>query len=864
MKTKLLWNVTVGLAVVCLTKAYAVEPLCLVRDGRAQAAIVQAAAEGAAVGNLRKYVKEITGADIPVVPEDKAATGPVIHVGQTAYVKSLNLPLTKLDKEGVVLKRVGDKLVLAGGSAVGTQHAVALFLEEVCGVRWYIPGPEDLWRIVPQRETIAVGDLDRVQEPSFKNRSLSGIGEPHEWMALNRAYGFGNRLHIPHNIANILPPDLYDKHPEYFPLIGGERVKPLSKRTVDWHPCLSNPGVAELAIAAARKHFTENPESEIFSVAQNDNWGWCQCANCFKMNGGEKYDEDGTQDFSNLFIHFANRVAEEVEKTHPGKLIGTMAYQCGGTFFPPTIPVHSNVVVLVVGDRSRFHFDAKFRGDVEKHLKGWAKHARYFTFHNWHFSGIIPIMELKSTAEFLRFGHAQGAIGYHGEEYPNWCSTGPKTWITARLLWNVNEDVDRLLQDFCDNSFGKASAPMRRFYDTLEEMWNTQPISDADFKVNFGGRISIFSPETAKKCRACLEEAKKLAGDEKVSRRIAQIDKTFRITEYLVQREAIYRGLKLENHLTAERFPELVAALDQMQKITDAATAYRDTNINGDEYAFRGGRIELPAMDIYYSQLGSGLAVELARREVAEKKPSSQAALSKGLLERFKALSALVKEKSGAWAAFSKRVDDYLGATTVVPRLAQTPVLDGTMPEIKWPGAAAVTGFRVFQGNATLNDPAKFQTTVYLGYDDQALYIAYVCNAENFKTLVATCKKRDSAVWRDDCADFTILPANQPKDKFFHYIVNADGALFDALGESSQWNGKSAIARGRDEKAGAWIMEVAIPWSDFGRKPVPGEVWRAQFGRAAVVQSTKQTYSCWAPTSGGFNNADYLGVLMFE
>ncbi|MDP6110260.1 MAG: hypothetical protein QGG53_00205, partial [Planctomycetota bacterium] len=68
---------------------------------------------------------------------------------------------------------------------------------------------------------------------------------------------------------------------------------------------------------------------------------------------------------------------------------------------------------------------------------------------------------------------------------------------------------------------------------------------------------------------------------------------------------------------------------------------------------------------------------------------------------------------------------------------------------------------------------------------------------------------------------------------------------------------------GKDEKTGTWILEMAIPWRDFGRAPESGTVWRAQFGRIQPLAG-KEELSCWAPSPEGFNNADYLGVLLFE
>ena len=67
-----------------------------------------------------------------------------------------------------------------------------------------------------------------------------------------------------HSFDSLIPQDLYKEHPEYFPLIKGERNGGYVQR------CLSNPDVLKLSIARVRKWIKENPEATIISVSQND------------------------------------------------------------------------------------------------------------------------------------------------------------------------------------------------------------------------------------------------------------------------------------------------------------------------------------------------------------------------------------------------------------------------------------------------------------------------------------------------------------------------------------------------------------------------------------------------------------------
>lgn len=861
------------------------EPLYLVRDGKPQAVIVQAEPAvgassryvGRAVGDLRSYVKQITSADLRVVASGTEVAGPAIHVGRTDYVQGLGLNLDAMDREGIVIRRVGDRLVLVGGGPLGTLNAVRIFLEGVCGVRWYIPG--DLWRIVPKQESIAVDKLDRVHNPHYINRDSTGMVFEN-WMRWNRA-NYPSRCWIGHNIGKIVDPKTYgETHPEYFPKIGGERSVPRGNGKSlyhSWQPCLSNPDVVKICVAAARQYFDARPESEVFSLAQNDNYGWCRCDACMEMNGGVKYDEKGHMCFSDLYFRFLGKVCDELAETHPAKLIGTMAYMCG-TYDPPSFKAHPNIVVLIANDRSRFHFSAEFRRQETAFTRSWAAKVNHIAFHNWHFGSryLIPRLELKSTRDFLRFGHEIGAMSYHGEEYPNWGLEGPKTWITFKLLWNVNEDLDALLQDFCDNCFERAAAPMRRFYDTLEDAWNNQPILDVPVNAIYLWRedrrqLDIVTPGTVRRCCACLDEALALANNDTVRQRIEHVRKTFRMVEYFTLREAVYNGLDAEQHLTPPTFLELVDNLNRLEFATYALRSYIRTHIRDDLLTYARGWPGLVPMNVYYCELGSRIAAALAREEVADAAPESQADLTASLNARFEMLGKEVVgagevRQGPAWQPFSERLQNYLLATAYVPRLKPAPAVDGRVLPAEWQQTPVLTGFYVLGRKASLPDKAEYQTQVRLGYDDNALYVAYTLAEADLGALADRHDKHDSGVWQDDCADFAILPAGTGKEDFLHYIVNPRGVCYDAKGAgggSSLWKSGFTVKTGREPDANRWTLEMAIPWSDFGRRPTSGEVWRAQFGRNDVTGIHYQG-SCWAPTSEGLNNADYLGVLLFE
>lgn len=80
-----------------------------------------------------------------------------------------------------------------------------------------------------------------------------------------------------HSFFKLLSPAKYfDKHPEYFSLVNGERVA--------MQLCLTNPDVLKIVIKELDKKINDAPRLEYWSVSQNDDIGACECENCTALN----------------------------------------------------------------------------------------------------------------------------------------------------------------------------------------------------------------------------------------------------------------------------------------------------------------------------------------------------------------------------------------------------------------------------------------------------------------------------------------------------------------------------------------------------------------------------------------------------
>jgi hypothetical protein len=180
------------------------------------------------------------------------------------------------------------------------------------------------------------------------------------------------------------------------------------------------------------------------------------------------------------------------------------------------------------------------------------------------------------------------------------------------------------------------------------------------------------------------------------------------------------------------------------------------------------------------------------------------------------------------------------------------PKLDGVVADDEWQDAA-----RLELRDALTGQAASDGTVVRAGYDDEKLYVSYVCEESDVEgtQFVHNVAERDGPVWADDCAEILIQP-EPPDGDYFHFAVNSAGIIYDALNQDAAWNSVAEAAGKIDEEAGRWALEIAIPWTDLTVDGPPlGRTWAANFCREQYPQKALQA---WSPTRS-FHRTDRFG-----
>lgn len=142
----------------------------------------------------------------------------------------------------------------------------------------------------------------------------------------------------------------------------------------------------------------------------------------------------------------------------------------------------------------------------------------------------------------------------------------------------------------------------------------------------------------------------------------------------------------------------------------------------------------------------------------------------------------------------------------------------------------------------------KEQTTAYLGYDSQALYVVLKCKSQYPSQLKATRTERDSDIWSDDCVEILLDPLHNYVD-FLHFAVNLSNVQFDEKGSSiggldSSWNTQFETKTQKDPDG--WTAYFKIPFSSIRETPQKGDVWginliRNHYGYMSGISTLNST-----------------------
>jgi hypothetical protein len=438
---------------------------------------------------FQDYIQKISGARIPIASDITKPEDNEILIGNVNRDEFKDVPVAKLEKDGLYIKNTGKKLVIAGGTEKGVLYGVYTFLEKYMGCRKY----SSTVTVVPKQKSIVLSAINDVQVPSFDYRDdfyPDVINDPEymAWHKLDNCFGkpdSGNEWgSFVHTFDALLSTKEYgESHPEYFSFFDGKRHTGNSATgRPETQLCLSNPDVLEIVCKSLKAKIEANPGAIYWSVSQNDGYSWCQCPMCKEIDekyasftpGSKTYGKPG-RGYSPIgagsIITFVNKVAERF----PDKIISTLAYVYSRVP-PKDITLRKNVNIMLCNYESPRNIPTT-EGDKSfcEDLEGWSRLTNNIILWDYvvqYRNLISPFPNLHILQPDLKYLHDKGVTMIFDEGNPE---TGGefhelKAYLLAKLLWDVDADVNKVMDDFLTGYYGNAGKIIREYIDLLQKM----------------------------------------------------------------------------------------------------------------------------------------------------------------------------------------------------------------------------------------------------------------------------------------------------------------------------------------------------------------------------------------------------------
>lgn len=470
--------------------------------------------EIAAARYLNDYLQKIATCSLPIIYSNKPISGTYIVISKSDRITC---------NDGFSITTSGDMLLINGGKNKGCIYGVCELLEKYLGVKYFSPK----FVIIPKTKTINLPEINIEDSSPNTYRNINGeFIKNEDYKDFNRLNdfddAFANNYYV-HTFHKLIPWQSYfENHPEYFAQING-------KRHID-QLCLTNPDVLKIVIEKLNSEMALQPNRNVWSVSQNDNYSYCQCDNCKKI-----IDEENSA--AGPIIHFVNKVAAQF----PNKIISTLAYQYSRKA-PIKIKPAKNVQVMlctielnrskpIATDSTSISFlnDIEDWGKICNHMYLWDYTVDFAQstspFPNLH--TLQPNIQLFVKNNIKEhFQQTNTGIGHEFSEL--------KSYILAKLLWNPNADVTKITEEFTDGFYGKAGVWIRKYiYHLQDEILKTGEWLDI-YGPPTNYQNTLLSTENVLKYNYYFDEAEKAVDerpDHLLNVRIARMSLQYAIME---------------------------------------------------------------------------------------------------------------------------------------------------------------------------------------------------------------------------------------------------------------------------------------------------------------------------------------------
>lgn len=487
----------------------------LVRDGKTDYAIVYPEnatdRENTAVSELQTYFQAATGITLATISDASAVysnSARYISVGATSFVEAAGIAVDAdvLGQSGARVVTKDYTIFLTGAYDYGTLYAVYEFLGYVFDWEVYSD------TVITYNENVTevpLMDFDVTEVPDFEFNAVGSLYIRNDEDLMNRfrmiklqdqAFGYGDNIY--HNSLEWLPTATYKSaHPKWYSSYGNNLCYYAQGDEEEYEAL-----VAEVA-SLMKERIKANPGKIYISFGIQDTQTLCNCIHCQEMRAKyndsdaagvilmlndvysilqEWFDGDGAQYYCGQKILF---FAYHATNTPPVSLNAeTGEYE--SLLIDPDDPEAGtfsceNIVPWFAETNGDYLYslleNESINGSIAENLKGWGAISDEILFWTYgtNFSYYLtPYYSFEGFQKTYQFAADEGVRTLYAQhQTTNANSTGwerLKGYLNYKLAWNVNYNVNELIERFFENYFGPAAEEMLDLFNEYRVVGHTQ------------------------------------------------------------------------------------------------------------------------------------------------------------------------------------------------------------------------------------------------------------------------------------------------------------------------------------------------------------------------------------------------------
>ena len=533
-----------------------------------------------AVDDLNYHFKKMSNTVLPVKYNAKPS-GPAIV-----------LEFRKGEKEEYFIESSKDKIVISGATGFAVAHGIYEMLSRL-GCDWVFTGVAG--EVIPKMATVDTGIYTASSKPDFavrcpfytqnwKVHNKKNRMDYHLWKLRNKMQitTFSHPLvmiggHVFSDITRIYRKK-FKENPDMYAL-----VKNLDGTYTRRGPQIETTDPRVLAILEdyIRNMFKKNkwPKDKkvCIGVGPADGNAFSQSIESRMASSGKIDPTTGNPEVTELLILMCNTLLEKLEKEFPNLHLGYFLYN-SHTDYPEKYKPHPKIV-LVIADISfsRVHSTLDPRSKTRRYYKSilekWktAPNPKFVRGYNWNLAeSVMPFSKIRIWADELPYYKSIGVLGVYTESNKGASNLGPHNYAEAQLLWNSKLTWQEILKKYCKGAFGKAAAPMEKYYIMQSERQGAAGMEAGSFHA-----VSlIYDRAFVDKARGYFAEAKKLADTDKDRLRVQIAELSLNALDDFLSFKTAFNNFE---------FAKAKKYFDKVRKELLAATA------NGEGYISTGG-----------------------------------------------------------------------------------------------------------------------------------------------------------------------------------------------------------------------------------------------------------------------------------